>query len=299
LEEQSNGIYAPEMEQKYDFNDNFKYCCKALRKRVRADFDAVVGITGGEGVGKSVLANQIGYHTDKDYTLEKNCLFSPNPKNLIASIRFLPRFSTVNADEAIKILYKQQWWQQVFINKFYRLCRQDNKISIMCMPRFSEFNEGFRNHRILFWIHLLDRGIGVAYEKSWSPFEKDPWHFDDNQKKIEKQIQGRKYGKIDLDRKINILERSDNCIGRIEFRDLDPEVRNQYKELAAKHKYEGLEDEMDKGRFYGQMKKRYEDRLEKLVKLVQSNSGMSKENIAKELGISKARLCVLKDDEEE
>lgn len=295
----NNSIYVPEIEEKHDFNDNFWYCCRTLKKRVRKDFDAVIGITGSEGVSKSTLANQIGFNTDKEYTLEKNCLFSPNPKNLIASIRFLPRFSTVNADEAIKILYKQQWWLQVFINKFYRLCRQDNKISVMCMPRFSEFNEGFRNHRILFWIHLLDRGIGIVYEKDWSPFVKDPWHFDDNQKKIDKMVGGRKYGKVDLDRKLNILERSDNCLGRIEFQDLPDEQRILYKELAAKHKYEGLEEELDRGKFYSQMKTRYEDRLEKIVKMLQDNTGMTKEIIAKQLGMkSHASLCTLRDEEE-
>ena len=294
----NNGIFAPEIEQKYEFNDNFWYCCKALMKRVRQDYDAVIAITGTEGVSKSTLANQLGFNTDKAYTLEKNCLFSPNPKNLVASIRELPRFSTVNADEAIKILYKQQWWLQVFINKFYRLCRQDNKISIMCMPRFQEFNEGFRNHRILFWIHLLDRGVGVVYEKDWSPFVKDPWHTDDNQKQIEKMTTGRKYFKIDMERRLGILERSGNCLGRIEFPDLTPEIRVKYKELAKLHKYEGLEDEMDKGRFYGQMKERYEDRLVKLVELLRKQTGMSQRQIAEQLGVSHSRLTILKDEEE-
>src|SRR3972149_1934724 len=191
-DEQNKSIYLPEMEQKYDFNDNFHHCCRTLRKRVREDYDAVIGITGEEGVSKSTLANWIGFKTDDKYSFEKNCLFSPSPKSMVDSIRNLPRFSTINADEAIKILYKQQWWLQVFINKFYRLCRQDNKISIMCMPRFQEFNEGFRNHRILFWVHLLDRGVGVIWEKDWSPYVKDPWHFDDNQKMLDKMVAKRK-----------------------------------------------------------------------------------------------------------
>lgn len=298
MENGQKGIYAPELEQKYDFNDNFWYCCRALKKRVRKDYDAVVGITGAEGVSKSSLANQMGFHTDKNYTIEKNCLFSPNPKNLVESIRYLERFSTVNADEAIKILYKQQWWLQVFINKFYRLCRQDNKISIMCMPRFSEFNEGFRNHRILFWIHILDRGIGIVYERDWSPFSPDPWNFKDNQKRITKMISGRKYSKIELERRMNILERSDNCIGRITFPDLPEDQRLIYKTLAAKHKYEGLEEEMDRGRYYSQMKGRYEERLEKVIKLLQENSGMSRKAIATNLGLHPSLLSKLSDENE-
>ena len=260
-----------------------------MRKRVRQDYDAVAAITGDEGVSKSTAANWIGFKTDKNYTLEKNCLFSPNPKELTNAIRNLPRFSTVNADEAIKILYKQQWWLQTFINKFYRLCRQDNKISIMCMPRFTEFNEGFRNHRILFWIHLLDRGIGVVFQKDWSPFSKDPWQFDKNQKSILVSMRSRKFHHIALDTKIKILSRSENFIDVVTFPDLPEEIRIKYKTLAATHKYEGIDEEYAQGFRYQKMKEKWEFRMKKFIEMLEE-AGYTQKEIALKIGMSRSLI---------
>ncbi len=169
-------IYMPVLEHKYDFNIEFIDLCKTIMKRVREDYDCVLAITGDEGISKSTCANQIGFKTDKNYTLEKNVLYSPTKRLVEEAIKTLPRFSTVNGDEAIKILNKQLWHQpiQIFLNMFYRVCRQENKTSIMCMPRFSEFNEGFRNHRIKIWIHVLDRGIAVIFMQDPSALAKDP-----------------------------------------------------------------------------------------------------------------------------
>jgi len=299
MSKEDNGIFIPDTVSNYDFNDGFKFCCGMLKKRVREDFDAVIAITGEEGVSKSTLANWVGMKTDKYYTLEKNCLFSPSPKSLVDSVRNLPRFSAVNADEAVKILYKQQWWLQTFINKFYRLCRQDNKISIMCMPRFNEFNEGFRNHRILIWIHIFGRGIGVAFQKDWSPFVKDPWHFDDNQKMIASRGKHLKYYNFKMEDKMRILEKSPNFIGTVTFPNLPEDFVVKYKEMAKQHKYEGLEEEFDQGKRYMTMKKRMEERLNKLIAVFKTETGLSQEEIGRRIGVSGSTLSVMKNIEDE
>lgn len=286
----NNDIYTPMLGKEYNFNKGFKLLCRTLRRRVRKDYDAVLAITGDEGTSKSTLANQIGFKTDKRYTLEKNCIFSPKVETLINAVKFLPRFSAVNADEAIKILYKQQWWLQSFINKFYRLCRQENKISILCMPRFSEFNEGFRNHRIIFWVHLFDRGIGVIFEKDWSPFVKDPWHFDDNQKRIKAYSKRKKYHSFSINDKMSALKNSPNMLDVITFPDLEEDTRVRYKHLAAEHKYEGLEEEYDQGTKNSAMKKRYQGRINKLLKVTKDKTGFTEKEIAKLMGIPRTTL---------
>jgi len=276
-------IYLPKLEQKYDFNDGFRSCARTLRKKTREDYDAVVGITGDEGVSKSTLGNWLGFKTDKNYTFEKNCLFSPNEQSMINAIRRLPRFSTVNADEAIKILYKQQWWLQVFINKFYRLCRQDNKISILSMPRFSEFNEGFRNHRILIWIHILDRGIGIVFMKDWNVFTSDPWHMKENEKRIMKYTKRQKYFQVSLERKITILKKSPNFVDRITFPDLTRELRIQYKTMAAKHKYKGMEDELQHGMRRRKIEEKWRKRVAVMKEIIKEEKGWSDKRLAERM----------------
>lgn len=284
LENKKPSVYMPKFEQKYDFNSGFKHCCNVLKKKTREDSDAVIGITGPEGVSKSTLANHIGFHTDKHYTLEKNCLFSPDEESMVKAITNLPRFSAVNADEAIKILYKQQWWVQVFINKFYRLCRQDNKISILCMPRFAEFNEGFRNHRILIWIHLLDRGIGVVFMKDWNPFTPDPWNTKKNWKSITSYGKKQKYFHLSLEKKLSILEKSPNFVDVITFPDLEPELRLKYKTLAAAQKYKGMDMEKKQNKQQAETRKRYDRNLTKMRNLIKDELGLTDQDIARRIG---------------
>ncbi len=283
-------IYAPKLEQKYDFNAGFKVCCRTLRKHVRDDWDAVLAITGKEGVSKSTCANWIGFKADKGYTLEKNVLYSPNEKEMVEAIKKLPRFGAVNGDEAIKVLYKQRWWLQSFINMFYRLCRQENKITILCMPRFSEFNEGFRNHRIQIWIHLLDRGLGIAFTKDWNPFVKDPWHTDENERMVKKYTKGQKLYQMTLERKISILKRSKNFLDVVTFPDLPEDIRIRYKELAASHKYEGMDAEMTRrGRTNKIVAKLKEDR--KFLKdEYKKSTGKSDAQIAQMRGVSRPTI---------
>jgi len=283
-------IYLPKIEQKYDFNEGFEFCCKTLRKRVRKDYDATIAITGDEGISKSTCANQIGFKTDKNYDLEKNVLYSPNRKNMEDKIRNLPRFSAVNGDEAIKILYKLRWYSplQVFINVFYRLCRQENKISIFCMPRFKDFNEGFRNHRILLWIHLLDRGFGIAFQKDWSPFASDPWWFKENQKIVEKYRRRKVLG-MSLEDKVKILQKSPNFLDIITFPDLPEELRIKYKTLSSQHKYEGLGEEYEAGVRYTKLKDKYQGWLRNAI-ICLKNQGFSQKQIAQTIQISETSV---------
>lgn len=239
-------IFLPKIAENYTFNKGFKNCVNTLRRKVRADYDSVVAVTGDEGVGKSVLANWIGMRCDPNYTFEKNCLFSPNERSMVESIRHLPRFSAINADEAIRVLYKQEWSSQVFINKFYRLCRQDNKISILVMPRFADFNEGFRNHRIMLWIHVLDRGLAVAFVKDWNIFSPDPWHMKDNYEVLRKSSGRVKLYSLPMERKLELLSRLDNFLDVITYPDLPEPQRIEYKTLAAQQKYDDVEEDLDK-----------------------------------------------------
>lgn len=280
-------VYLPKIEQKYDFNGGFKSCCKTLKRRVRKDYDAVVAITGEEGVGKSTLANQIGFVVDKNYSIEHNILYSPNKDKIKEKILGLPRFSAVNADEAIKILYKQQWYTplQIFINTFYRLCRQENKISILCMPKFADFNEGFRNHRIILWIHLLGRGIGIAFQKDWSPFAKDLWWFKENQKLVEKYRKRKKFGDFNLKKKISVLQKSVNFLDIITFPDLNEEDRIFYKKIASKHKYEGLDEEYQRAVQKSKLIDKYQGIVKKSITHLLED-GLNQKDVAKKLGIS-------------
>lgn len=168
---------------------------KIFLRRVKKDKDAVIALTGDEGEGKSTLALHIiqetlrlHHKTEEEIleTINDYVIYSPNKEEVKKRIIGLPKYMPVSADEAIKILYKLNWGTEIqkYLNMLYAICRKENKITILCMPRFIDFNEFFRNHRIKFWIHILERGRAVMFSKDWSPFSKDPWWLDENQKII-------------------------------------------------------------------------------------------------------------------
>lgn len=231
---------------------------KILKTRVKKDWDAVIGITGEEGSSKSTLASWLVYQgclydgMTEDEALEKfveYTIFSPNKDRVQEQITKSTRYSVVNADEAIKILYKQNWATpiQKFLNMFYALCRQENKISILCMPRFLDFNEFFRNHRIKFWIHVLDRGVGVMFEKDWFPASADPWFLKSATKMNEEMYKRKHTSDFNIDEKIAALSKLKNFVGVVRFEDLPTKLKNAYKKGKAQYAYEDLDEQVKGG----------------------------------------------------
>lgn len=105
------------------------FFAQKLYERARNGKDSVVAICGDEGDGKSTLAANIGFESDMFFDFERNELFSPTNEEMQEKVVGLPRFSTIVADEAIKILYKLNWQSksQRFLNELYALCRRENK----------------------------------------------------------------------------------------------------------------------------------------------------------------------------
>ncbi len=286
-------IYAPVMKDQYKFNKEFYTLCKTMKKSVREDNDVVLAVTGKEGRSKSTCLNQLGFHTDKHYSLTRNVIYSPSKKTMEQKLFGLPRFSFINADEAIKILYKQLWHSplQIYLNQLFRLCRQENMITGLAMPRFYDFNEGFRNHRIEIWIHMLKKGLGAVFIKDDSPWVKDPWWFGKNQKMLDRarKMQGKKLFAYNVEEKIKLYQEADGYWGVITFPDMDEPLRLEYKELANKHKYEGLTEQYEQTTKFAKYTKFYHGALQKaIVQMRIKDKNLSQRDIAKKLGISKS-----------
>jgi hypothetical protein len=173
-------------------------------------------------------------------------MYSPNKQELTDKIVKLPKYSAINADEAIKILYKQNWASviQKYLNMLYAICRKENKITILCMPRFTDFNEFFRNHRIKYWIHVLDRGEAVLFCKDWSPFNPDVWFMMENKKSIESGYNRRKIIEISNTEKIHLLAKTRIYVGKIRFDKLPTRIHNAYIKGKEQYGYKDMDEQV-------------------------------------------------------
>lgn len=211
---------------------------RIIRIRVKHDWDCVTAITGYEGSSKSTCSIHLAKYTDKTFELDKRMIWTANEEKVKSLISELPKYSCIVADEAIKLLHKQNWQTklQKFLNMLFTVARDENKIVFLLMPRFTDFNEYFRNHRIFLWIHVVERGIAVVFKKEWSPFATDPWNVGYNSK-ILMDLPKRKEA-MDLNQKLKVLSRCKGFLCWFRYDDLDKDTKKLYKKLKNRNKYE-------------------------------------------------------------
>lgn len=220
--------------------------------------------------GKSSLAILLGLCIDPNFDLEKNMIYSNEMEELSKSVRELPKYSVIIPDEAIKFLYKLNWGTagQKYINTLYALARKENKITILPIPRFTDVNEFFRNHRIKIWIHIVKEGHAVMFQKDWSPFSfRDPWRIQDNEKLIERMRRGRKFAVFSLREKMRIFKACRNYVCSFRFPQLPSTIYGQY-EILAQSKYKDLDEifKIDKEKkipYKGAMVRMVQDMIDK------------------------------------
>ena len=263
---------------------SIKMISEKARLKVRQDYDCVIAVTGGEGVGKSSLSIKLGMDIDDDFKLVKNILFSPIENEVKDAVTKMPKYSVIILDEAIKVLYKLNWNTklQKMLNTLYTLCRKENKVTILCIPRLTDLSEMFRNHRVKIWIHVSRRGCAMVFLKNDNPFGEDSWGFKMMQKRTDKI----NWSALEFDKQISIVKKLPTFFGAFHFHDLDPKIKERYIELrdTEGEKYKGLDFE-DPEQMYKNKIQEYKTLYEKAV-LVLKKTGMKTSHIAQLLGRS-------------
>jgi len=276
-----------------DENEKRKLTCVKMisekaRLKVRQDYDCVIAITGSEGVGKSSMAIRLGMAIDDNFSMEKNILFSPIETEVKDAVTKLPKYSVIILDEAIKVLYKLNWNTklQKMLNTLYTLCRKENKVTILCIPRLTDLSEMFRNHRVKIWIHISRRGCAMVFLKNDSPFSDDTWSFKIMQKRTDKI----NWSAIEFEKQISMVKKLPTFFGAFHFHDLDPRVKNRYIALrdTEGEKYKGL-DFKDPENIYKNKIEEYKGMYEKAI-MILKKTGMKTSHIAYLFGRTPATI---------
>jgi len=218
--------------------NKLNYFGELINQRLNNDYDLVVAITGEEGVGKSTLAIQLGSKIDKDFDLVKNMAYLPDEKEIEDKFHSLQPKQCFVVDEAIRAFYKLRWMDkfQIRLNQMYMTERWQNKCTFLLIPRFTDLNEAFRNHRVNIWIHVIDRGVGLVFKKiSENIFSTDPWKMKENDRLLDKYlVKAKKLFGVDLKEYIEFLSKNTpNFVTAIEFENLQEDIKNEYRRLKA------------------------------------------------------------------
>jgi len=253
-------------------------CISAIKKRIDRDWDIVIAIDGEEGVGKSTLAMIMGILLDKKFNLHNNIAYLPTHQEIEQKFTDLGSKQTFVVDEAIKAMYKMRFMDklQTRINEMYATERWQNKVTILCIPRFTDLNEYFRNHRVKFWVHIIDRGLAIVFHKDdVNIFGRDPWHLKENEKYVMSKIKRKRFVEIENKEKINIYSNSQNFFFGFEYPDLPEKISQEYKTLKADYRNVKV--------------KREEREVVKIIKKLKEEN-MTQRKIASIIGISEQRV---------
>jgi len=224
---------------------NMKSFVSGVNKMTAEKWDMVAAFTGPEGVGKSTLMQILGAMIDKKFDMEINTSFMPNHREVIEKFNALKPGQVYIIDEAIKVLDKQDWANnlQRSIRQMYATERKQRKVTFLGIPRFTDLAEMFRKHRVRYWFHVPARGYCIAYMRDEDKDVEDPWHIKDNIR-----MKTLAFGKRSvIDRSIEDILRTERKLPNYWFDfTFDPLPRGQqdkYDALVAKYKaIAGLEE---------------------------------------------------------
>lgn len=274
----------------YKYDKNLISLIRSIKKRLSIKWDCVAVVDGEEGAGKSSLAILLGYLLDKDFDLDKNISYLPLTHEVENKFYSIKSEQVLVVDEAIKALYKLRFMDkmQARINTMYATERKQRKITLLCIPRFTDLNEFFRNDRVQFWIHVVDRGLAVAFVKDRvNIFGSDRWHMKEEYKRINVSTYKKKFAEMTTEDMIKIYQKSQHFWFAFTFPQLPPEVeekyldtREMYNEKPAKIIKDNAVDRVD-SLLWLKEQKNLNLTIDEMSDILQCNSRLISEQIAK------------------
>jgi len=262
---------------------------RAIRIGLKEDYDFVTAITGREGKGKSTLMIILAILVDRKFSLTKQLSLLPTTGEIKRMFKKIRQFGVLGIDEAIKILHKQDWYNvlQKVIVQMYATERFQNKATFLCIPRFTDLNEHFRNHRINCWIDVVDRGVALVKVPIPVPYFTDPWMMNDMIKKYSFLLKSKKGAQITIEDMERIEKKNPCFVDTIYFPDLPAQIKEVYLSLrvdARRKEERGNIEELPK------------DKIRKALAILivhDKSRGSKNKELAAQHGMSESMIKVL------
>lgn len=168
--------------------------CKLLKtRRIEKNKDAILGITGEKGEGKSTLAIHIGMLLRMEGMTFDDAHIVHGKEDFKRGIKLMTttRGGVFIFDEIIKFAFTGDVMKgsTKYLIKLFTLARKKNHIVILNIPVFKRLVGGIRDDHVNFWIHIW-RSSQSKERKDWfaeadlikknkNPRSIDPWGLND------------------------------------------------------------------------------------------------------------------------
>jgi len=238
--------------------------------------------------------------------MEKNASFLPDATEIKKEFTSLPRYSVYLIDEAVRGLWKYKWSSgvQQALLEMYQTERHQNKCTLLCIPRFKDFTEHFRNHRIKIWIHVLARdprrdpqGVAIAYLRDDDKDQTDPWHLVENIKLKDKLFRNKPIYMRSLNEKINAERKMSNFYFFLEFADLPEDIKTEYvtKKVESRRQEQlmkGVDSNGEglKSKGPSILEQKQMNQRDKLIKLALDSKLFTQEDLGNQIGLSRRTI---------
>lgn len=285
-------FYKRYSEEKYTIFHFNRY----LKKRLKNNKDAWIGVSGETGGGKSYFILMNGILFGRPFDLTKNMTYIPKGKEIVEKFSKL-KFNIFGIDEAAKEMRSVNWQSksQQDVNMTAMTERWMNNAVFLAMPNFDEFTKSMRRTSILFRAIVVYRTKEYArviiQRKSRNWRSPDPWGDDVANKQYERFEKRKQEITNEV---ILAIERSipntimDFIIPNLEL--ILPKVTEEYKRLKKESRKIDEQLSLSDPKF-NVYKDKYELLMTKVTKLIYNNEldigavKTTKQEVANALGV--------------
>ena len=243
-----------------------------IKRFLDHDWDYVLAISGDAGVGKSSLTGELAKEVDPYFTFRRNNFYSR--REMRKAIWNYPTKSFINADEAINMLYRRDYYEQKQkqLLKDLDMIRDRNEAMSFLAPDFWSLDSKILNsRRIKIWIFCERRGVGYIFRHDKKQFNKAPWNVNLNMKLLKNWMYG-------------VHPRgSPNYVDTSKWDPLPPDEYAEYKKVKDEKKLaasQEAEDEEEEGNV------KLNKQRNELIRLLAETGSLSQKEIAEKLNLT-------------
>lgn len=267
-------------------------------KLLKSDRDAVMGVGGFTGEGKSAFMTllQMAYAKvsgtywsfnrmtwsrkelltwidgEKDSKIDKN-------KGLRKGQ--LAEYSAALADELFSMFYRRNWFDDDQIDAIatFNMCRDRHLFLGGNVPDFWDLDPAFTK-RVRFYAYIPTRGVAWIFEQENNPFCKDNWNALENKK---------------LFRKYRNPYKIPNFVCEVHYPDWTPEQKKEYYRIRNKKRLTAIDsNKSERKERYGVIKFQRDAMINMVFKL---DEKLTNKDVAEVIGITPRAIALIRNGE--